>query len=63
MPLSKKRNRERMRGIRLHKQVSSPHGSKPVQPRASGPGKEIIDQGITQGNTGYDADGYPIYEE
>lgn len=33
MPLSKKKNRERMREIRLHKQHLSPQESKPVQPK------------------------------
>ncbi len=32
MPLSKKRNRDRMRLIRLHKAISTPQDIKPVQP-------------------------------
>ena len=33
MPLSKKRNRERMRIIRLHKRISTPYQANPVQPK------------------------------
>jgi len=32
MPLSKERNKERMREIRLHKRLSPPQGINPVQP-------------------------------
>jgi len=33
MPLSKKRNRERMKESRLHTLLSMPQGMKPVQPK------------------------------
>ena len=33
MPLSKARNRQRMRRIRLHKAISTPQKLKPVQPK------------------------------
>jgi len=32
MPLSKRKNRERMSKLRLHKQVSPPYQLRPVQP-------------------------------
>ena len=63
MPLSKARNRERMRKSRLHKQLSSLMESKPVQPKQPfdlsdlpGPSAEA--------ESGYelDADGSPIPE-
>ena len=34
MPLSKKRNRERMRKSRLHALLSTPREMKPVQPKS-----------------------------
>ncbi len=48
MPLSKARNRERMRRNRLHKRLCPPYQSKPVQPKLS-PGM-------------VDADENPVYE-
>ena len=53
MPLSKAKNRERMREIRLHKHMPPPYQSKPVQPKPCYP----------PGVAGYDADGNPIYED
>ncbi len=63
MPLSKARNRDRMRQSRLHKQISPLTGSEPVQPEAVSFGaiadstaRDIIP--VIQ----VDADGNPIYE-
>ena len=52
MPLSKKRNRDRMRGIRLHNQKLD----KPVQP------KYIIYEGQRVEVPELDADGQVIYD-
>ena len=42
MPLSKKRNRDRMRIIRLHKQLSSSDGANHGQPKPPEPSVEDI---------------------
>ena len=58
MPLSKKRNKDRMRQFRLHKRLSPLSQSKDVQP------KHIIEEQHDQLKIiEYDADGYPIYED
>ena len=54
MPLSKQRNRERMRKIRLHKRLSPLVESKPVQP------KPVIEKDY---KPEVDADGNLLYEE
>ena len=65
MPLSKVKNRDRMRQIRLHKRHLSPCQSKPVQPKPS------IDEEFTTSKDWLiiatpfpevDADGNPVYE-
>ncbi|MBA7574730.1 hypothetical protein ES708_16545 [subsurface metagenome] len=59
MPLSKARNRDRMRKTRLHKRLLPPQTSKPVQPIPKylfiGPQPTVQPR--------IDADGNPIYEE
>ena len=56
MPLSKAKNRERMKEIRLHKRSSSPQDIKPVQPK-------IAFIGACKPRQWLDADGNPVYEE
>ena len=67
MPLSKKRNRDRMKRIRLHALLSSPRNIKPVQPkpidRLIGKGNAIAPWGGLGEKYPIDADGNPIYEE
>lgn len=74
MPLSKARNKHRMRLNRLHALLSPPQDSKPVQPKAANvltmgkldPAvKTVRGQGIAQGPCipELDADGNRIYEE
>ena len=70
MPLSKVKNRERMRQIRLHKRHLSPYQSKPVQPRPIEADRyEANDralQGLPRGVKEIlylDADGNPVYNE
>ena len=66
MPLSKKRNRDRMRQSRLHKAHSPPYQSKGVQPKTR---DEALRMGRERMANGYipsieiDADGNPIYED
>ena len=56
MPLSKQRNRDRMREIRLHKAKSPPYQIKAVQPKH-------IDKVDDSPSVEYiDADGNPVYE-
>ncbi len=67
MPLSKKRNRERMALIRLHKQDVTPREIKPVQPRL---GVTVVEGEVEceggwrdaerSDHPGIDADGNPI---
>lgn len=74
MPLSKAKNRERMRQIRLHERLSSPCQSKPVQPNLpfSGVAIRAIDEmygntssersdSYSTGIIGWDADGNPVH--
>ena len=57
MPLSKVRNRERMREFRLHKATSTPQGIKRVQPKPSDISVEHTDIDYI------DADGNPVYDD
>ena len=59
MPLSKKRNRDRMRVSRLHKAISSPQTSKPVQLKPPKDNRYLYGH---PGMIAVDADGSPIYE-
>ena len=55
MPLSKERNRERMKEFRLHKQLSPLSRVNPVQPKVP----DMVDK---PPDIDYvDADGYPVY--
>jgi len=65
MPLSKARNRERMRKSRLHKHISSPYQSNPVQPiiDAVSPSIQREGYGKASSTVQIDADGNPIWEE
>ena len=57
MALSKARNRDRMRKIRLHKRLLSMSQSKPVQPKP-------LDRVDKPPDIEYiDADGYPVYPD
>ena len=69
MPLSKARNRERMRKARLHKRLLPLLESKPVQPKWVAKYEGMMGgSAINQypygypGMVGVDADGNPIYE-
>ncbi len=57
MPLSKARNRDRMREYRLHKRLLSVTGANGVQPKPL----IIIDKPI--GVEYIDGDGYPVYDD
>jgi len=59
MPLSKQRNRDRMREIRLHKHLYPPYQAKTVQPKPL----IVLPDSDNQGITGYDADGNPLYDD
>ena len=73
MPLSKKRNRERMRQSRLHKAILPPQRTKPVQPKyivrpsLVMPQPETDVESVTTTNVSsrvwIDADGNPIYDD
>ena len=65
MPLSKAKNRERMRECRLHKRLLSLTESKPVQPTQSLNPPPRYDEVYLVGSNlmnGYDAEGNPIPE-
>lgn len=63
MPLSKARNRERMRKTRLHKRLSSLTESKPVQPKRLYPTvAEIEEQKRLARKYNLDADGNAMPE-
>lgn len=59
-PLSKKRNRNRMRGIRLKKRLLSPQKSNSVQPEPVNPS---MSPEYRRSVIHIDADGNPYYEE
>ena len=65
MPLSKKKNRDRMRIFRLHKLLSSLMESNPVQPNYTiTPSIQIDDiNDLFKDGSELDDDGNPIYEE
>ena len=69
MPLSKERNRERMRKSRLHKHLRPPQTTKPVQPK---PVIDAVSPSISREGYGkassivipeVDADGQPYCED
>ena len=60
MPLSKKRNKDRMRESRLHKQLSPPAGANPVQPKTPDGASPVTS---TAPATWVDADGNPVYND
>ena len=67
MPLSKKRNRDRMRQSRLHKQLSSPVQSNDVQPKPIFHRDAIVfggygDKQELPPGSYIDADGNVVYE-
>lgn len=66
MPLSKARNRERMRLIRLHKATSPPYQSNSVQPKTYDEALQIGRERMVSGHipsVQIDADGNPIYDD
>ena len=67
MPLSKKRNRDRMKEIRLHKRLLPSQTSRPVQPklvvRRSYVSLHDTPTFTSYGIEAIDADGNPIWEE
>ncbi len=65
MPLSKAKNRARMRQFRLHKRLLPSVESNPVQPNIRLIPSPRFDEVYIVGSNlmnGYDADGNPIYE-
>lgn len=66
MPLSKKRNRDRMRRNRLHKAISLPQTLKPVQPILDAISPSVRREGYGKASSTVipevDADGNPMPE-
>lgn len=62
MPLSKKRNKERMRLSRIRKRLATPQESKAVQPKVENAMPDFVMR-RRESFTAIDADGNPIYED